>query len=224
MTGPAWNEDDPADYPLIQANVARLVAQLRATTTARALPGLDELRRWHEEMYAGCAVPIAGYRGHFRGDPAVPELVGYEVFVGELPDGTPDRKGYPSSGLSRELDLLIDDLGAALTELDAHLPIGTRPTTVDQLQAVTALCAVAHGKWVRLHPFANGNGRTARMLVAFIATRYSVPLFLDLKPRPHHVAYGRAGRDSMGRPPDFQGDQSIAVHGFASMLARSLMS
>ena len=205
MPGPSW-EDDRRDLVLIGRNAAGLVTSLAATAEDRVQPVLADVLRWHASLYAGCRVPIAGYVGHLRGDTSVPELVGYEVGVGPLlPDGLPERMGVPSQRIADEVDALLPAVRAALAQLDAALPPGRRPTTVDQLDAVVRLSAVVHGEWVRLHPFANGNGRTARTWAAFIALRYSLPVFVTSKPRPDDVAYARAGRDSHGQAAGLRG-------------------
>ncbi|MGI8685433.1 MAG: Fic family protein [Acidimicrobiales bacterium] len=80
-------------------------------------------------------------------------------------------------------------------------PKTSSPNTVDALHEIVAVTAIAHGEWVRIHPFVNGNGRVARLIAAHIALRYGLPVFVKLKPRPHDVAYTRAARRSMGRPP-----------------------
>lgn len=54
------------------------------------------------------------------------------------------------------------------------------------------LCAYAHGEWIRIHPFANGNGRTARLWANWCALRYGVPPFVKLKPRPEGDLYATA--------------------------------
>lgn len=51
-------------------------------------------------------------------------------------------------------------------------------------------------EWVRIHPFANGNGRTARLWANFLAMRYGVPPFVRLRPRPG-AGYGEAGAKAM---------------------------
>jgi hypothetical protein len=56
--------------------------------------------------------------------------------------------------------------------------------TADNINAVVILCAWAHGEWVRIHPFPNGNGRTSRILVNSIAQRYGLPAFMRVRPRP----------------------------------------
>lgn len=54
-----------------------------------------------------------------------------------------------------------------------------------------------HGLWVRIHPFANGNGRTARLWV-WAALRYGLPSFVRTKPRPDATAYAAAMQGDYG--------------------------
>jgi hypothetical protein len=82
MTAPSWQYDNPKNLSLIQENAAQLIAELRATAAERNMPTSDELCHWHSQLYAGCDVPVSGYVGRFRGDPAVPELIDYEVGLG----------------------------------------------------------------------------------------------------------------------------------------------
>jgi hypothetical protein len=170
-------------------------------------------------------VPVAGYVGHFRGDPTVKELVGYEVGIGRLqPDGLTEKVGVYSRDLAVQISTLIAQIQAGIRQLDSALEPGLRPVTSEAVEAVVLLAARAHGEWVRLHPFANGNGRTARVWANFIALRYSLPAFVAVKPRPADAAYARAGHASMGRPPHFIGDYGPISALFARMLAESLAS
>ena len=221
---PSWDDDNPADLPTIAANTSALLVRLLAASSARSMPAVADACRWHTAIYAGCQAPVAGYVGRFRGDPGVPELVGYEVGVGATqPDGYPDRVGLWSAELPAALSSFFTGVTAALAQLDQVLAPGQRPTSVDELEAVVGLTALVHGEWLRLHPFANGNGRTGRLWAAFIALRYSVPIFVSVKPRPDDVAYERAGRASMGRPPTFAGDHSTAVAVFGHLLSLALL-
>ena len=52
------------------------------------------------------------------------------------------------------------------------------------------LAAFAHGEWVRIHPFTNGNGRTSRIWANLIMARYGMPPVLAMRPRPAGSAYG----------------------------------
>lgn len=128
-----------------------------------------------------------------------------------------------SAQVAPDVDALLLAIHAALQQLDRALPVDRRPAAVDELHAVVALTATVHGEWVRLHPFANGNGRTARTWAAFIALRYSLPVFVVSKPRPNDIAYARAARSSMGRPPDFAGDHSESVAVFGHLLTLALL-
>ncbi len=223
MTAPSWQEDDPKNLPLIQGNAAQLITELRATAAERLLPTCEELCRWHARLYAGSEVPVAGYVGHFRGDPAVPELIDYEVGLGaRLKDGNLEKMGVWARLVSSEMGAVLAGLNAVFVELDARLPVGKSPTAPDDILAVISFTALAHGECLRVHPFANGNGRIARLLVALICLRYGLPMFLHIKPRPESDDYIRASRDSMGRPPDFMGNHTTTTAVFAHMLADAL--
>ncbi len=224
MNAPYWEHDHPGDYAQIATNVRSLLDELRAAAPGRGFPGRIDLARWHARLYAGCRVPVAGYVGHFRGDPDVPELTAYEVGVGlDQPDGLPDKVGVWAADLDAELDRVLIGLHAGLRWLDERVPPGRRPSTVDELQMLVEMAALAHGEWIRLHPFANGNGRTARVWVALVCLRYALPVFIALKPRTPDLAYARAARDSMGRPPDFTGDHTTTIAVFGHLLSLSLL-
>lgn len=219
MPGPAWDGDDPADGARVAANARSLVESFRRTAPDRAVPTLDGVLDWHRMLYAGCSTPCADYLGHLRGDPVVPELADYDVGVGRLqPDGLPDKMGVWSGSVLAEVEGLLRGIRAALDQLDALVPVGSAPVDPSHLHSVLSLCAVIHGEWVRIHPFANGNGRMARLWVAFISLRYGLPVFLVVKPRPQDSGYALAAAASMGRPPDFRGDHRPARNLFASML------
>jgi hypothetical protein len=224
MTAPPWQEDDPRNLSLIQSNATQLITELRATAAERTLPTVEELCRWHRRLYAGCEVPVAGYVGHFRGDPIVRELIDYEVGLGaRLKDGNLEKMGVWARRVSDEMRAVLVGLHAVFAELDVRLPVGSPPTTADQILQVISFAALSHGECLRVHPFANGNGRIARLLVAFICMRYELPMFLHIKPRPESDDYVRASRDSMGRPPDFVGNHTTTTAVFAHMLADVLV-
>ena len=220
MTSPSWQEDNSENLSLIQSNAAQLIMELRAGAADRTLPTRETLCYWHARLYAGCDVPVAGYLGHFRGDPTVKELLDYEVGLGSrLNDGNLEKMGVWARRVSNEIDGVLAGLHAVFAELDALLPVGKPPNTADQILEVISFAALAHGEILRVHPFANGNGRIARLLVAFICLRYGVPMFLHIKPRPETEDYIRASRDSMGRPPDYVGNHTTTTSVFAHLLA-----
>lgn len=223
MPGPNWSTDDPADTARIVANVTAALVDAAALAASRSTLSAADLQRWHRTVYAGCNVPSAAYVGAFRGQPH-PHLIGYEVGVGVvLADGLPEKAGVWASDVGAEVSDFIQRLNTALGVLDGLVGVGAHPTTADVLGEVVEVTAIAQGEWVRIHPFANGNGRIARLLAGHIALRSGLPVFVTLKPRPADVAYARAAKASMGRPPDFRGDHTEATAVFGHLLALELL-
>lgn len=158
----------------------------------RRLPPTAALAQdWNRAAYSGVPLPVAYYAGEIRdSDPAFPELDGYEVVVGR-------QLGAPSSDVPLALTAFETRLRRAVDALDRRARAGAFPETRGQLVAVLRLAAVAHGEWVRIHPFANGNGRTARLWANWCGVRYGLPPFVRLHPRPEGSEYALAAEASM---------------------------
>jgi len=207
-----WDDDPPGAAPLIRRNLEILLRRLIAEAPDRVLPTVDLARGWHREIFAGVGLPVSYYAGEVRDDdPRYPELIGYEVRVGLHP-------GVAAREVPAELSRFEDRLRRAVEILDREVPVGTRPGEPGTLGSVVTLCAHAHGEWARIHPFANGNGRTARLWANWCALRYGLPLFVRLRPRPEGFLYARAAADSM------TGDHRAAVSLFADWLEQRLRS
>jgi Fic family protein len=123
-------------------------------------------------------------------------------------------QGVRAAEVSQELSSFEARLQKAIAELDRAIPVGKKLNS-DQQDAVTVLCAWAHAEWVRIHPFANGNGRTARLWANFLAVRYGLPPFVGLRPRPDD-GYEEAGAEAM------QGNWEPTAIVFRRMLRRFL--
>ena len=76
--------------------------------------------------------------------------------------------------------------------------------------------AIVHGEWIRIHPFANGNGRIARLWANWIGLRYGLPAFVALRPRPAGTDYASVATASM------RGDHDAMVPVFKAMLDATL--
>jgi Fic/DOC family len=178
-----WDEDSPQ----LRKNLERVLEEIVQEAGQRATPSIDAARNWQILTMEGLE-PEDGnryYVGRFRGEPEV-EYV--QVSVGE-------NWGVDSQLVAAELERFEAKLKTLVAELDALLPFEQNPDD-DQNEAVLDLCAWAHAEWVRIHPFANGNGRTARLWANFLATRYGLPPFVRLRPRPN-AGYGNAGVKAM---------------------------
>lgn len=207
---PAWDEDQPGDLPTIIANIRSLWPTVEADARRRTLPSIDMVLEWHRRIYAGVSVPDPDYVGAFRdSDPTRPCLVDYEVALG-LSQGTPARD-VPAAA-----DTFIAALNQVVPALDAATTRGQVPVDPTTVRSIVRLCAYAHGEWVRIHPYANGNGRTARLWANGLAVRYGFPAFVRIKPRPADTRFVGAAALSM------RGDHRATEILFVSMLNDAL--
>ena len=79
-------------------------------------------------------------------------------------------------------------LQRVVRRLDERIPPDTEPDA-DQLAAIVGVCAWSHAEWVRIHPFAIGNGRTARLWVNSLASRSGCRPFLHLGEMGHPLRH-----------------------------------
>jgi len=202
----AWNDDPPGSGGRIVANCRALLARLSAEAPRRDQPTVATAREWHSAIYDGVPLPVPYYAGEVRDDDQrYPELIGYEVAVGP-------NTGVPAAEASEALADFERRAQRACGVLDELVPVDRLPADDRELHAVLALCAALHGEWVRIHPFANGNGRTARVWANWVAMRYALPPFVRLRPRPEGLAYAAAAHASM------RGDHAPAIGVFRQQL------
>lgn len=166
---PDWD----ADSPELRRNLLRVLQAAEAESRARTPLNLDTARHWQREIMQGLAADDPAYVGAFRGEPGLEDC---QVRIGE-------RWGVSADEVGNGLTDFEQRLQQGIALLDSLIPADSFPDT-DQTIAIVELCAWAHAEWVRIHPFANGNGRTARLWANCIAMRYRLPPFLRLRPRP----------------------------------------
>jgi len=178
---PDWDKDSPQ----LRENLRQVLGQIRQGAARRDGPTLEAARDWQRLILRALRVPHARYIGAFRGEAGLENL---QVRVGA-------NYGVASADVAEELTHFERKLQALVSELDALLPVGHEPDA-DELAAVIDVCAWVHAEWVRIHPFANGNGRTARLWANSLALRYGLPPFIHLIPRPN-VGYAEASANAM---------------------------
>lgn len=177
--------DWDADSPRLRANLTAVLRDARDRAARRDIPTVEDARRWHRDTMAGLDADDPKYVGRFRGEPG---LEHERVWIGA-------HEGAPPGEVARELAAFEALLQRAAAALDARYAPG-QPLDHDGLAAVIDLCAWAHAEWVRIHPFANGNGRTARIWANALLMRYGLPPAIRLRPRPDN-AYGLAAAAAM---------------------------
>ena len=206
----AWNDDPSGSSRRIEANLRAILADILVGAPRRIPPTVGMAQAWHRLTYARIALPVPYYAGEVRdADPAFPELIGYEVMIGSA-------QGVPSADVPAALVAFEAGMQAVMRQLDPRLPVGTRPASAVDLRAVLLAAAIAHGEWIRIHPFANGNGRIARLWANWAVVRYGLPLFVSLRPRPAGLLYAGAAAASM------RGDHDPMATVFHDMLRATL--
>jgi Fic family protein len=178
---PSWD----ADSRQLRENLAQALEEILRAAKRRETPTLETARRWQTLVMKGLEMPDSRFVGAFRGEPGLENI---QVKIGA-------HYGVNSVDVAEVLKRFEAKLQELVAELDVLLPIDQEPNA-DQLAAIVDLCAWVHAEWVRIHPFANGNGRTARLWANSLAMRYGVPPFVRLRPRPN-VGYGTAGAKAM---------------------------
>jgi len=211
LAGPEWAEDRLRDRARLVSNIEAVGKRISANARSRLPPTVAMAQQWHRDIYAGIEVPVPCYVGEIRGGGRCPELDDYGVRVGRF-------AGVAPGDVPAALAQFESQMQDAVALVDPHVPPGENPSgDRPAVSSVLVLCAVAHGEWVRIHPFANGNGRTARLWANWAAVRYGLPPFVRLKPRPRGTAYGDAAAASM------QGRHGPMVAVFHTMLDENLL-
>jgi len=177
-----WDDDSPR----LRENLRQVLRGIRDNARRRDVPSVDDARGWHKAAMAGLDVPHQDYVGGFRGEGG--KLKRCEVRIGRA-------RGVPPARVAAELKAFEMRLRRVVEELDKSCKPGVE-LDADGLAAVLELAAWAHAEWVRIHPFANGSGRTARLWANSILLRYGLPPVVRLRPRPDG-GYGEAAARAM---------------------------
>lgn len=197
---PSWDEDSPQ----LRKNLAQVLAQIVREARQRKPPTVDSAKHWQALCMKNLTVPDARFIGAFRGELGLENI---QVRVG-------GHYAVDAAKVADELAQFETRLRALVKELDSMVPASQEPDA-DQLAAILDVCGWAHAEWVRIHPFANGNGRTARLWANCLAMRYGLPPFIRLRPRPNS-GYAEAGARAM------QGDWKPTAGIFRRLLAAFL--
>jgi fido (protein-threonine AMPylation protein) len=176
--------DWDADSPRLRRNLASVRHAIADGANRRETPSLELVREWHRQIMDGLDVPDARYVGRFRGEAGVR----VDISIGAA-DGVPYRE------VGTQLADFESRLQSIVAALDDQRPPGA-PIDTDTIAAVADLAGWAHAEWVRIHPFANGNGRTARLWANFLLQRFGLPPVMQLRPRPQGD-YAAAGARAM---------------------------
>lgn len=198
-----WDSKSDQNRARIEANYRELRADVVEAALDGQRPTLAMVRQWHTRSLDGVPLSEPWVAGHFRGEgPPHSQLRSCQNHVaghlGEAPNRVRQRVAETFAELARR----CDDIE---TRMDASEGMAT--LYPDLLR----LCAWVHGEWVRIHPFADHNGSTARLLSLMIGLRFGLPLNLPGKPRPKRSPFGIALSYDVAAANQMSGDDTAMV-------------
>ena len=179
-----WDYEDHPDHKgVLKHETKKLLARLSAGLPIEVAA---DTRREHAQL-CGRLVP-KGYEyfaGNYRGA-QFRCLKEYEVGVGG------DRRvGTAAAQVTSEMEALATALMSSESKIDKYLTEG--PPAVSQeekLRYVARFTCMVFERFLRIHPYANGNGHMARLIVWVLMRRFGYwPVRFDIHPRPTHLGY-----------------------------------
>lgn len=186
---PNWDENSAE----LCENLEQATRRLEEETQRRDVPSLEAIKKWHALTMGGLSsLEHPDMAGGFRGEPNL----SYDIRVGR-------NRGAASEDVAGETIEWIGRFKQAVEALDAAIPPCVPPDDNASLRQVVRVAAWAHAEWVRIHPFCNGNGRTARMIANYVFIRYSLPPCVRLRPRPEETSYAVASENAMRKKDDY---------------------
>jgi len=183
---PEWEYGGhPQRKHLLPPRVETLLVNLR-NGLADSATVAEDTRRSHHFLFQGLTPPSCGYfAGNYRGAP-YRCLKYYEVRIrGD------DRVGHPSGTVSWYMAEVAKELKAAIHSTDdAHQLPEAQMAAADKLYCAVVLACRAFELVLRIHPYANGNGHAARLIVWALLGRYGYwPQRWPVEPRPPDPPY-----------------------------------
>lgn len=201
MTTPDWDDDSSR----LRANLTQVFESLVADAQKRVKPHVAMARRWHTMTMAGLDPDgRPSLVGKFRGEAGL-ETIGVEI--GGISGARP-------ADVATALGEFEVTFQRVMAQLDALYPIGSE-IDLDGVKAVIDVAGWAHAEWVRIHPFANGNGRIARAWANFVLARYGIPPVIGLRPRPR-------GRYAQACARAMHGDWQLTADALAEVIQENL--
>jgi fido (protein-threonine AMPylation protein) len=197
---PVWpNETQPASLISVVSGLAKF-QRFAEKNSKNHILAVGDLKTWHGNIFRAVA-PLAYYAGNFRADDAWRPCLRQDVTVG-------GASCAPFAAVPGMMDALSQEMHELTVKTDEY--IAKRPTPADRARAAIQLAAVYAGKFIRIHPFLNGNGRMSRCIANYHFSRYDYP-------SPYYDPYARPG-------PDYAHANAACMAGDFSPLYRYLIS
>lgn len=187
-----WDDEEtsPEDVERGTANRAKVLEGL--IEHALTSDALDSRRvaQWQKDCLLGLSyVTDDSWLGAYRGSDH-PDLKNLLVGVKGKPGTRPHK-------VQQELDEFFSELHARMNSLASVVELDEDKSR-EELRQVAEVAGWAHGEWVRIHPFANGSGRTARLIANWVLVRFRLLPVVGIRPRPEHPYEPAAAASMLG--------------------------
>jgi fido (protein-threonine AMPylation protein) len=188
---PEWEYQDIANHAAILKRCAKAIFRNLIAGKIPQSIAICDTRPLHQQLFTQLVPPATKYlAGHYRGEDfkclkfrpvgiGANPLVGAQAAVVHL-----DLRRFckEAEGTIRGLDQTFD-------LPSAHLP------ETEKLKYLIAVSCRLFAAFLLIHPFANGNGHVARIMLTWLLQRYGYALSnFPIEPRPDHPGYSDAIR------------------------------
>lgn len=181
---PVFEYDDHSERGLLRQRIEGLLVDLKRGQLVTYAFVADS-RPSHREMFADLTPPGHDYfAGNYRGE-SFRCLRYYEVMIESDP-----RVGESAAHVANRMAALAGLIERGLRKLDQlHAASSSTPDALRILEAVTLACDV-FVSFLTIHPYANGNGHVARLILWAILGRHGYwPIGWRVEPRPDDPPY-----------------------------------
>lgn len=171
---PEWTENpSPSRCPSFRYACKEAYTQLRDDVLSAAYVLPEAIEFWHYILFHR-VVPLDYYAGHYRRDDPDRPCLGCNVHVNGV-------SGSDFSRVRRDMMELFTQLRTTVTEFELRWPLYSEK---ERAKRLSVLLGYLVGRFIRIHPFINGNGHISRMLWAWGLSRFCVPIQARISPRP----------------------------------------
>ena len=154
---PEWNYEHYPSHDIREQRCVALLLDLAQGHLTLEVDGV-ETRPIHERMFTGMTEAGEEYfAGHYRGE-NYPFLSDYRVVIGMDP-----RVGTDPALVATEMQVLAQGVTKVATILETDA--ASNLTQGDKLIRSVAMACALLVEFLRVHPYANGNGHVGRFLV-----------------------------------------------------------
>jgi fido (protein-threonine AMPylation protein) len=160
---PKWIHDDDTALPGIAQAASAFFRFIERQNPKSYLLTQGDIKQWHLNLF-GETVPVSYYAGHYRGEYPNKPCLNTDVHVGDV-------FGTPAAQVEEAMHHFSEELVRATKATDEF--IASSKSELDRIKAAVQLAAMAGGSIIQIHPFVNGNGRMARLIMNFFLHRIS---------------------------------------------------